>query len=91
MSLKGFISAESLEDGNVEEIATTIVKELMSRGQMKLRGITVSNVSGYMWEIEDPEVKRLMDTVKDLENSNSRLYRHMAESYDRRSGRLGVE
>lgn len=92
MSVKGFVRiGNGYNDGEVESIYKDIMEELMHMGVLKIKGINISSVVGYEWEVKDPEEERLKKRVEELEDGNARLYRQITESYDRRSRRLGVE
>lgn len=92
MSQKGFVSTDvCLEDGSLDGFAKAVMNDMMGKGYLKLKGISVNSISGYMWEFIDPEEERLKKRIAELEDTNSRLYRQITESYDRRTRRVGVE
>lgn len=90
--MKGFIKCSTrLSDENAPKVALAMMTYLQCEGVLTLKAIDISSVHGLEWEIKDPEVETLKKRIEDLEETNSRLYRQITESYDRRSRRVGVE
>ena len=70
-----------------KDLMVEIIKELEANGLLELKQIDLQNTKGITWKVKHPELEALKVRVKELEDTNSRLYRLITDETNRREAK----